>query len=79
MLRFLRLFLALLFSQLLIGALALLLFFGTIASYQSGPPIESGSVLWVPLQGEIIEYATLPSVPFLRRRPLSQKIGRAHV
>ncbi len=71
MLRFLRLFLALFFSQLLLLILCLFFLGAMIAGAKPKGVIESGSVLRVPLMGEIIEYPTLPSVPFLRRTPLS--------
>jgi protease-4 len=72
MLRFLRLFLALLLSQLVIFFLFLFGLGAVLAGLQGDPMIQSGSVLWVQLQGEIVEYPTLPRVPLLRNRPLSQ-------
>jgi protease-4 len=72
MLRFLRLFFAIMLSQVLLGFLALFLGIAVVASFQGAPVVESESLLWVPLQGEIIEYPTLPTIPFVRRKPLSQ-------
>jgi protease-4 len=70
--RFLRLLLALILSQIVIFFLLLALFLVVIATFPSVPDVQQESVLWVQLQGEIVEYPTLPRVPFLRRRPLSQ-------
>ncbi|MFQ5599911.1 MAG: signal peptide peptidase SppA [Candidatus Krumholzibacteriia bacterium] len=72
MLRFLRLFLALLLSQIVMLFLFLLGVGVLITAHQAGPIIESGSVVWVRLAGEIIEYPTLPTLPVLRKRPISQ-------
>ncbi len=72
MLRFIRLFFALLLSQVLLGFFGILLLFAFLAAFQGAPLVESGTLLWVPLKGEIIEYPTLPTVPFVRHKPLSQ-------
>jgi protease-4 len=72
MLRFVRLVFALLLAQVLLLVLGIGLVSVTMTAYEGAPSIESGSVLWVQLQGEIVEYPTLPTVPFLRHRPLSQ-------
>jgi len=71
MLRFLRLVFALFFSQLLLFVLALFVLGGLFGG-GSAPGISSGSMLHLGLAGEIIEYPTLPPVPFVRERPLSQ-------
>lgn len=71
-LRFLRLFFALFLSQVILFFLFLSGLAGLLASRHPTPVVESGSVLWIPLAGEIIEYPTLPNIPFLRREALSQ-------
>lgn len=71
MLRFLRLFFALMLSQLLLGILGFFMLIAGLSAFQGAPVVHSGSLLWVPIQGEIIEYPTLPTLPFVRR-PLSQ-------
>lgn len=71
MLRFLRLFFALMLSQLLLGIFGFLMLIAGLSAFQGAPMVQSGSLLWVPMQGEIIEYPTLPTLPFVRR-PLSQ-------
>jgi protease-4 len=72
MLRFLRLFLALFFSQLLLGVLVLVGVAMFFSSFQPVSIVQHDSILRIPLAGEVIEYPTLPDVPFLRRAPLSQ-------
>ncbi len=71
MLRFLRLVVALFFSQLLLFVLAVFVLGGLLGG-GTAPVVTSGSMLHLGLAGEIIEYPTLPPVPFVRERPLSQ-------
>lgn len=72
MLRFLRLFIAIMLSQVILGVMAIVLVLAVFATFRNAPVVESESLLWVPLQGEIIEYPTLPTIPFVRRKPLSE-------
>ena len=70
--RFLRLFLALALSQLLILFLLLVFFVSLLVS--EGDPkvaIDDHSTLSVAVSGDLIEYPTLPSVPFLNEPPVS--------
>jgi len=68
--RFLRLVLALFFSQMLLFLVGLFALGSLLRP--TAPALESGTMLRVHLSGEIIEYPTLPSIPFLHREPLSQ-------
>ena len=70
--RFLKLVLALFCSQLLLFVLGLFALGSLFGGSTRGVP--SGSMLRVRLSGEIIEYPTLPPVPFVRREPLSQSV-----
>jgi protease-4 len=69
--RFLRLFFAIFLSQLLLFFLFLLgAFLGTRGA---GPSVlENNSALWIHLSGELIEYPTLPTLPFVNEVPVSQ-------
>jgi protease-4 len=71
-LRFLRLLIALMIAQVLVALVALFLL-GTLITAQQAPPLlEHNTLLRVTLSGEIIEYSTLPEVPLLRQRVLTQ-------
>jgi protease-4 len=74
MLRFLRLFLALLLSQVLLFVLFLFFVGAFLASRDAPPTIHPGSGLSVYLSGELVEYSTLPTVPFLREEPQTESV-----
>src|SRR5262245_53231962 len=72
--RFLRLFLALFVCQVLILTLFLLFVGSALVSHGGGggaPVVHPHSTLSIDISGELIEYATLPSVPFLNEPPAS--------
>src|SRR5262245_36843485 len=71
--RFFRLLLAMLVSQILLFLLFGIFLVVLFAPSDEGPPsVKSHSALSVRLSGELIEYPTLPTVPFLNEVPLSQ-------
>jgi protease-4 len=71
--RFLRLFLAIFLSQLLLFFLFLFLVGAFIGTRGAGPiVVQDNSVLWIHLSGPLIEYPTLPTLPFVNEVPVSQ-------
>ena len=71
--RFFRLLLALLVSQILLFLLFLVALGAFLMSRDDGPTVvHRHSALGVHLSGELIEYPTLPVLPFVNEVPLSQ-------
>jgi protease-4 len=71
--RFFRLFFALLLSQIVLFFLFLFFIGALVAAHSTGPvTIKDSSALWIHLSGELLEYPTLPTVPFLHEVPVSQ-------
>lgn len=71
--RFFRLLLALMISQILLFFLFLSAIGVVIATHQDRPPVvHRNSALTVTLSGELIEYPTLPVLPFVNEVPVSQ-------
>lgn len=71
--RFLRLFFALFLSQVLLLFVFLFLLGATVAMFaEDDPVLVPHTALVIELSGDIIEYPTLPTLPYLRETPLSQ-------
>lgn len=72
LLRFLRLMIALMIGQMALIFLFFIITGALLAARQAPPVLQPRTLLRITLSGEIIEYSTLPEVPLLRRRVLTQ-------
>jgi len=71
--RFLRLFLAMLVCQVVILGLGFFLVAAMFVSREGGAPVvHPHSTLWLQISGDVVEYNTLPTVPFLNDPAPSQ-------